>query len=93
MRKGAKQKLDDSFSVAEHARRLRAKPGWDPSPTPADAGCKSNLQQQLDGLKVEENLHDSDLCPDCARLRHDDDDDQALCPRHLALAMGFGHGF
>ncbi len=70
--------------MAEHARRLRARPGWNPEAKQDEPG----LVERLGELRSDETLERAKLCPDCAELRRRGEDPSALCRDHLAQALG-----
>ncbi|MFH1811988.1 MAG: hypothetical protein ABIJ09_24835 [Pseudomonadota bacterium] len=86
MKRKGRSKLEDGASVAEHARRLRGRPGWDPAGVLA--GRDDALQQQLDSLRSTQALDAAEACDDCLRERVKGSDSSALCPAHLARALG-----
>lgn len=81
------RKLQDGASIAEHARRLRQRAGWDPA---ALAGRQEErLEQSRDDLRRQETYDDAARCEACAQLRDTRQDPEALCEAHLAQALGF----
>ncbi len=83
--KHRKIKLQDGASVAEHARRLRARPGWNPH----NMAAATNHAEALEQIRVEQKMQQLGDCPDCQKLREETRDPQALCRRHLADLLGF----
>lgn len=82
------RKLDDGASVAEHARRLRSRPGWDPSRVVGNGTAV--LRDELRMLSLtEERLAPPD-CPACREQQRASGDSTALCRDHLARVMGLG---
>ena len=86
MSRRSQHKLDDGASVAEHAARLRARPGWDPAAGLADPSAER--QRQLGALHAAAVLQQADDCEECATVRASSADASALCPVHLARALG-----
>ena len=82
----AKKTLDDGASVAEHARRLRQRAGWDPAALDAERGQR--LEHQRSQLRIAEVDQLSQDCTDCANLRASGEDDTVMCRRHFAQALG-----
>lgn len=89
MPRPSKNKQEDGASIAEHARRLRAKPGWNPQSLSADQELPQALEQLQVTRRLSENSADQTDCADCQKLRHQSHDPQALCRRHYALVLGF----
>lgn len=73
--------------IREGVRKLRRKPGWDPSATP-----KPNPGQQLRELEQSERTEDSYRkaaeCEACQLEQEKTGDETALCAEHFAEAMG-----
>ena len=82
----SKHRLADGASIAEHARRLQQRPGWDPEGR--REAPDQTLQRQLGELRVSEVTEQSQGCADCSRVREAQHDPGALCRAHLAQAMG-----
>lgn len=85
MSKRGHAKLKDGLSVAEYARRLRAKPGWNPQRFTSG----EDLSQTLEQLQTESRLLEQNDCADCKKIQDETDDPQALCRRHFAIVLGF----
>ncbi len=74
--------------VADGVRKLRAKPGWDPAKhvteSPEDALMRLDQESRSGAVYSQ-----GEVCEACAEARTDAADESALCPTHLAAAMGF----
>jgi hypothetical protein len=79
-------KMEDGASIAEHARRLRDRPGWNPDAVLAGRG--QELEHELSALRQQETAVESESCDACESVRIETGDPTALCRHHLALAMG-----
>ncbi|MBN2361404.1 MAG: hypothetical protein JXR83_18275 [Deltaproteobacteria bacterium] len=84
-RRNDRRTLASGERVAAAARRLRARPGWNPRPSAADAG--QELAVRLGEIRAAAAYEQSADCPACAEARRDGDPD-ALCADHLAQALG-----
>lgn len=80
----------DMQQVREQARLLRRRQGWDPktrtSEDPREAMRRLNQARKNDEIYAQQ---EQSCCEACAQARADSDDETALCPTHLAEAMGF----
>ncbi len=70
-------------TIAEGLRRLKAKPGWDPSVRNREQPLRDLLQTERTG----DTYVAAEACADCQKARATGDA-TALCPIHLAAAMG-----
>jgi hypothetical protein len=82
----SKHRLADGASIAEHARRLKRRAGWDPAGQRADSARAIN--EQLGALRVTQATQEAQACEACAREREAQADPGALCREHLSQAMG-----
>ena len=80
-----KRRLASGERVGAAARRLRARPGWDPRPRPEPVDPALTLQ--LGALRAADAYDQSAQCAACAAARAGGDSD-ALCADHLAQALG-----
>ena len=72
--------------LKEQARRLRQKKGWDPRKLAGKDPAQ--LMRQLDQESANAQVYTQE-CDACLEERSRAGDDTALCPEHLAQAMGF----
>ncbi len=80
---------EEKMSVEEvqrAARLLRSKQGWDPTKRASEA--PQEALRRLDQEARNEDIYASQ-CEACTSTREDSGDPTALCPEHLADAMGF----
>lgn len=75
--------------VGEAARRLRARPGW--NPRPGAASGDPDLTLRRGELRTVDAYQESAHCAACAAARQAGDPD-ALCADHLAQALGVTRG-
>ncbi len=76
----------DMSEIKRAARLLKQKQGWDPdtfvSEDPRDAMRRLNQAQKNEEVYQKQ-------CDACLQAQQQAGDDTALCPEHLAEAMGF----
>jgi hypothetical protein len=75
-------------TVNEGVRHLRARPGWDPDAWRRARTADAARERLPDDPTRERAFAASETCPDCARQRAATGDPTALCPAHLAEALG-----
>ncbi len=74
--------------VSAELRRLQQKPGWDPTARAARPDPEAQLRALGDTSRRNKTYADSTDCAACAQERQAAADPTALCPDHLAAALG-----
>jgi len=68
-------------------RALRKKPGWDPSAIEKRSPAEQ-LRELQQSERTEDSYREAAACEACRDEQKKTGDDTALCPKHLAEAMG-----
>ncbi|MEM1022165.1 MAG: hypothetical protein AAGD10_10980 [Myxococcota bacterium] len=74
-------------AIREGLRKLKAKPGWDPSST-TSASPEDQLRTLAQSERTDASYQKADACQACQAERRSTGDDTALCAQHFAEAMG-----
>lgn len=89
MNERKKPKKPNQDELNRQVRKLMNKPGWDPKRHVSEQPLEA--LRRLDQEARNEEIFDgaSAQCQQCEALRATLKDETALCPEHLAKAMGF----